>query len=71
MLDNISSAYNVMQSSFQQGKLQSVDEQNNLTRQHFLVSLHALIATAVQTLILLLFEGLVLTGFIFSMSLQP
>ena len=38
MLDNISSAYNVMQSSFQQGKLQSVDEQNNITRQHFLVS---------------------------------
>ncbi|XP_076808294.1 conserved oligomeric Golgi complex subunit 4-like [Clavelina lepadiformis] len=40
MLDNISSAYNVMQSSFQQGKLQSVDEQNNATRQRFLCTLN-------------------------------
>jgi len=35
VLDNISSAYNVMQSSFQQGKLQSVDEQTKEMQQLF------------------------------------
>ncbi|XP_026694140.2 conserved oligomeric Golgi complex subunit 4 [Ciona intestinalis] len=40
MLDNISSAYTVMQSSFQHGKLQSVDEQSTATRQKFLCTLN-------------------------------
>jgi len=36
VLDNISSAYTVMQSSFQQGKIQSVDEQTKDQQQIFL-----------------------------------
>lgn len=39
MLDNISSAYNVVQSSFQ-GKIQSVDEQNATMRHLFLTNLN-------------------------------
>lgn len=52
MLDNISSAYNVMQSSFQQGKLQSVDEQNAATRRQFLTTLNncEVVSQHVQTL---------------------
>nr|XP_039263013.1 conserved oligomeric Golgi complex subunit 4-like [Styela clava] len=40
MLDNISSAYNVMQTSLQQGKLGSVDEQNAMARQMFITTLN-------------------------------
>nr|CAB3232554.1 conserved oligomeric Golgi complex subunit 4 [Phallusia mammillata] len=40
VLDNISSAYNVMQTSLQQGKLQSVDEQTKDVRQQFLSMLN-------------------------------
>jgi len=52
MLDNISSAYSVMQTSLQQGKLQSVDEQTNVTRQQFLCTLNnsEVAAEHVQTL---------------------
>lgn len=52
MLDNISSAYNVMQTSLQQGKLGSVDEQNEVARKLFLTTLNNCEVSAqhVQTL---------------------